>query len=62
MIPIIQRELDEFRTVVWNSHRIRHQKETLMPDGVPNHIYTFPEEYNLQTCGKLLSYAVTHFL
>ena len=52
MIPLIQRELDEFREVVWNSHRIRHQKNTFMPDGVPNHIYSFPEQYGLEKCGK----------
>ena len=55
MIPIIQRELDEFREIIWNTHRIRKQKNTLMADGVPNHIYNFPQEYGLQNCGKCIT-------
>ena len=51
MIPVIQRELDEFRNTVWNPHRIRKQ-DTNLPDGVPNHMHAFPQEYGLQECGK----------
>ncbi|XP_057311375.1 uncharacterized protein LOC130649161 [Hydractinia symbiolongicarpus] len=51
MIPLIQRELDEFREIVWNTHRIRKQKNTILPDGIPNHIYDFPQEYDLLECG-----------
>jgi hypothetical protein len=51
MIPIIQKQLDIFKDTVWNSHRIRAQKDTRLPDGVPNHIYAFPEEYGLEECG-----------
>ena len=50
MIPLIQRELDEFKDTVWNSHRIRFQKDTFMPDGVPNHVYDFPCRYGLEEC------------
>ena len=50
MIPIIQRELDEFRNPVWSPHRIRKQ-DTNLPDGVPKHMHEFPEEYGLQECG-----------
>lgn len=52
MIPIVQRELDEFREVVWNSHRIRYQRDTVLPNGIPNHIFEFPEKYGLRECGK----------
>ena len=52
MIPLIQRELDEFKDTVWNSHRIRFQKDTFMPDGVPNHVYDFPSRYGLEECGE----------
>ena len=52
MIPVSQKQLDTFRTVVWNAHRIQTQKDTLLPDGVPDHIHDFPEEYGLQECGK----------
>ena len=52
MIPLLQKELDEFKDIVWNTHRIRQQKGTLLPDGVPDHIYSFPEKYGLQECGK----------
>ena len=52
MVPIIQRELDIFKDIIWNPHRIRAQKDTYLPSGVPNHIYEFPEEYGLEDCGK----------
>ena len=52
MIPILQKQLDTFKATLWNAHRIRTQKDTLLPDGVPDHIYSFPEEYGLQECGK----------
>ena len=35
----------------WNTHRIRQQKDTELPSGIPNHIYSLPEEYNLEECG-----------
>lgn len=47
----MQRELDEFRLTVWNTHRIRAQKETLMADGIPDHIFTFPERYGMEKKG-----------
>ena len=52
MIPVLQKQLDTFRTVVWNAHRIRTQRDTLLPDGVPDHIHDFPEEYGFQQRGK----------
>ncbi len=51
-IPVIQRELDKFKDTVWNSHRIREQKDTNLPAGVPNHIYQFPGNYELEDCGR----------
>lgn len=51
LIPVVQKELDLFRTVVWNSHKIRTQKDTALPDGIPDHIYSFPETYGLEECG-----------
>ena len=52
MIPTVQREVDTFIHVIWNTHRIRAQKETFLPDGVPDHIYSFPEKYGLEECGR----------
>ena len=52
MVPLVQKELDVFRETVWNTHRIRAQKDTVLPDGIPDHIYNFPEQYNLKDCGK----------
>ena len=52
MIPIVQREFDTFIEVVWNAHRIREQRNTLQPDGVPIHIYSFPDKYGLEECGE----------
>ena len=51
MIPLIQKDLDVFRESVWNTHRIRAQKDTILPDGIPNHMYSFPEQYGLEECG-----------
>ena len=60
MVPIIQKEIDTFVHVVWNSHRIRAQKNTFLPDGIPNHIYNFPDQYGLKECG--ISHTVhTHY-
>jgi hypothetical protein len=56
MIPLMQKEIDIF-VDMWNSHRIREQKNTLLPDGVPNHIYNFPEKYGLVDCGM---YCITY--
>jgi hypothetical protein len=53
MIPITQKELDLFKETIWNTHRIRAQKDTCLPCVIPNHIYTFPQEYGIEECGKL---------
>lgn len=42
--PIIQRECDVFVNN-WNTHRIRAQANVLLPTGVPNHMFLFPENY-----------------
>lgn len=51
MVPLIQKELDIFRETVWNTHRIRAQRDTALPNGIPDHIYNFPENYGLEECG-----------
>ena len=51
-IPLIQKEVDIFQRTIWNTHRIRAQKDTLLPAGIPNHMYDFPEEYGQEKCGK----------
>lgn len=53
-IPVLQKQLDAFKDIVWNTHRIRAQRGTALPNGIPNHIYDFPEEYNLIDCSKYL--------
>ncbi len=53
-IPVLQKELDNFKDVVWNTQRIRAQKDVFLPNGVPNHMYDFPDEYNMTDCSKLL--------
>ena len=53
LIPVLQKQLDLFSQTVWNTHRIRTQKDTFLPDGVPDdHIFEFPEKYGLEDCGK----------
>jgi hypothetical protein len=53
-IPIVQREIDTFMEL-WNSSRCRLQKDTLMPDGIPDFIYSNPEAYDLEDKGWELS-------
>ncbi|XP_028404817.1 uncharacterized protein LOC114527386 [Dendronephthya gigantea] len=50
-IPIIAKEMSMFRETIWNSHRVRCQKDARMPKGIPNHLYAFPEEYGAEQCG-----------
>ncbi len=57
----MQRELDVFRKMVWNTHRIRAQRDTLMADGVPKHIYEFPERYGMEKKGFHHVYATLNF-
>lgn len=53
-IPVLQNELDIFKDTVWNTHRIRRQKDTFLPNGIPNHIHAFPQNYALKDCGKYI--------
>ena len=48
----MQREVNTFVDTVWNCHRIREQRDSFLPDGVPNHIYSFPDKYGLGDCGR----------
>ena len=50
-IPVVQKELDVFRVSVWNNHRVRKQKDKELPSGVPEHIYTCPEQHGGEKCG-----------
>ena len=54
-IPIVQKELDDFRTVVWNRNRGRKQKNKLLPTGIPDHIYQYPEKYDGVHCGTVIN-------
>ena len=43
-IPIVQRELDDFRTMVWNNKKGRKQPRKALPNGkTPAFVYEFPE-------------------
>ena len=46
----MQKELDDFRTIVWNNHRVRKKKGKELPTGVPEHIFQFPEIYGGVQC------------
>ena len=52
-IPMFQRECNTF-VDLWNSHRIRAQNNLLLPTGVPNHMFDFPEQYGGCTKGYSL--------
>ena len=48
----MQRELDAFHKSVGNIHRIRVQKEVYLTCGVPQHVYQFSQEHDLENRGK----------
>ena len=51
-LPVIEKEMETFRSSVWNSHRVRKQKDAQLPKGIPDHLYCFPEKYDSQQCGE----------
>ena len=53
-IPIVQRECYTF-VDYWNSHRIRAQEKLEIPTGIPNHMFSFPENYGATNKGICLS-------
>ena len=53
-IPVIQRECN-ISVSNWNTHRIREQKNLLLPTGVPDHMFAFPEQYGSTQCGIPIS-------
>jgi len=53
-IPIIQRELDNFRFIVWNHRRGRKQDGKVLPTGIPD-IHNNPEEYEAGDCGTVIT-------
>jgi len=52
--PIVQRECDIFVNY-WNFHRIRGQDKLEIPAGVPDHMFSFPEQYGGTNMGIPLS-------
>lgn len=55
-IPVLQKELDTFRVSInmqyaCNNHCMRKQKAKELPDGVPEHIYMYPQNYGGEKCG-----------
>ena len=52
---MVQRELDEFREVVWNQSRGRKQRDKELPTGIPSHIYNNQEFYGGEECGHALT-------
>ncbi|XP_028408204.1 uncharacterized protein LOC114530783 [Dendronephthya gigantea] len=55
MIPLMQKQLDIFKDTIWNTHRIQKQKDAELPAGIPNHMYGFPQEYEMEECGWVVS-------
>ena len=40
--PLLRRDLEEF-VLMWNTHRMRHNRNAYCPPGVPDDLYYFPE-------------------
>jgi len=45
-MPLLQRELVNIKND-WNQHKIKLQKKTDRPNGIPDELYDFPEEKGL---------------
>ena len=54
-IPIVQKELDDFRCTVWNHKRGRKQDGKILPTGIPDIIHENPEEYDAEDCGTAVT-------
>ena len=50
-IPALQKGLDSFRLTTWNYQRGRKQNGKLLPTGIREHIYKFPERYGGEDFG-----------
>jgi hypothetical protein len=55
MCTLLQKELDVFKNTIWNNHRGRKQKNKELSDGIPEHIYHFPQHYGATKCGTPVS-------
>ena len=60
-IPVVQKCLDTY-AAEYNNHRIKAQKDLLLPTGIPEVMWTCPEEYGATECGVPLSEADFDFL
>ena len=49
-IPVRQKELDAFNVSVWSNYQTRKQKDKVLPAGVPEHIYSFSDQYGDEKC------------
>lgn len=61
MVPIMQKEIDTFVMLCGTAIAFRAQKDTFLPAGVPNHIYSFTEQYGLEEYGMALPVLDTMF-
>ena len=50
-IPVIAKHMEDFRVTVWNFSRGRKQKDKVLPQGIPEHIYKFPKKRGGRQCG-----------
>ena len=50
MIPVTQKEIDIHLLICGTVIGYRN-RNTVLPDGVPNHIYNFSGKYGLNECG-----------
>ena len=48
--PPMQNQLYIFKDKIWNTHRIRKQKDAELPAVILNHMYSFPQEYEMEEC------------
>ena len=53
-IPVIERECLIFQNI-WNSRKRRQQKGLELPTGRPKHMFSFPEKYDSEFKGYILS-------
>lgn len=53
-MDILKADLQRYM-ISWNAHRVRKNKQSNMPAGVPNFLYNYPEHYGFCQMGKSLN-------
>ena len=46
IVHLIKEELNNFKNY-WNTHKLRHNRQSCLPSGIPNDLFDMPEFYGM---------------